>query len=42
MSTPQDNPQGYEASSVVKAAKNLHGKLLLLHGEMDDNVHDLS
>jgi dipeptidyl-peptidase 4 len=39
MSTPQENPQGYDASSVVKAAKNLHGKLLLLHGEMDDNVH---
>lgn len=39
MSTPQDNPQGYDASSVVKAAANLHGRLLLLHGEMDDNVH---
>ncbi|MBO0698155.1 MAG: DPP IV N-terminal domain-containing protein [Zavarzinella sp.] len=39
MGTPQDNPQGYDASSVVKAAKNLHGRLLLLHGEMDDNVH---
>jgi dipeptidyl aminopeptidase/acylaminoacyl peptidase len=39
MSTPQENPQGYDASSVVKAAKNLHGRLLLLHGEMDDNVH---
>jgi dipeptidyl-peptidase 4 len=39
MGTPQDNPQGYDDSSVVKAAKNLHGRLLLLHGEMDDNVH---
>lgn len=39
MSTPQENPHGYDASSVVKAAKNLHGRLLLLHGEMDDNVH---
>jgi dipeptidyl-peptidase-4 len=39
MSTPQENPQGYDATSVVKAAKNLHGRLLLLHGEMDDNVH---
>ena len=39
MSTPQENPQGYDASSAVKAAKNLHGRLLLLHGEMDDNVH---
>jgi dipeptidyl-peptidase-4 len=39
MSTPKDNPKGYEASSVVKAAKNLHGKLLIAHGMMDDNVH---
>jgi dipeptidyl-peptidase 4 len=39
MGAPKDNPKGYEASSVVKAAKNLHGKLLIAHGMMDDNVH---
>lgn len=39
MTTPEENPKGYEASSVIAAAKNLHGKLLLLHGMMDDNVH---
>src|SRR5918912_2622133 len=39
MNTPQENPEGYEKTSVVKAAKDLHGKLLLLHGIMDDNVH---
>jgi dipeptidyl-peptidase-4 len=39
MLTPQNNPQGYESSSVVKAAKNLSGRLLLIHGAMDDNVH---
>jgi dipeptidyl aminopeptidase/acylaminoacyl peptidase len=39
MSTPQENPEGYKVSSVVEAAKNLHGKLLLLHGMIDDNVH---
>lgn len=39
MSTPEDNPKGYEASSVLAGAKNLHGKLLLMHGMMDDNVH---
>jgi dipeptidyl-peptidase-4 len=39
MNTPQENPDGYAATSVVKAAKNLHGKLLLHHGVMDDNVH---
>ena len=38
MLTPQENPQGYEASSVVAAAGKLHGKLLILHGLMDDNV----
>ncbi len=39
MMTPQNNPDGYERSSVLKAAKNLHGRLLLIHGAMDDNVH---
>jgi len=39
MQVPQENPDGYEKTSVVKAAKNLHGKLLLMHGIMDDNVH---
>ena len=31
--------RGYEATSVVKAASKLHGKLLIVHGIMDDNVH---
>lgn len=39
MSTPQDNPEGYLKSSVVEAAEQLHGKLLILHGLKDDNVH---
>ena len=39
MATPQNNPEGYEKSSVVKAAANLHGKVLLIHGAADDNVH---
>ena len=39
MDTPQNNPDGYEKTSVVKAAKNLHGKLLIIHGATDDNVH---
>src|SRR5207237_1759155 len=39
MLTPKENPEGYDKGSVVKAAGNLHGKLLLLHGMMDDNVH---
>ncbi|MEM7314575.1 MAG: prolyl oligopeptidase family serine peptidase, partial [Planctomycetota bacterium] len=39
MDTPQENPDGYDLSSVVKAAGNLHGRLLVCHGAMDDNVH---
>lgn len=39
MSTPQLNRDGYERSSVVAAAAKLKGRLLLLHGLMDDNVH---
>jgi dipeptidyl-peptidase-4 len=39
MDTPQNNPAGYEKTSVVKAAENLHGKLLIIHGATDDNVH---
>jgi dipeptidyl aminopeptidase/acylaminoacyl peptidase len=39
MNTPQENPEGYDLTSVVKAAGNLHGKLLIAHGIMDDNVH---
>jgi dipeptidyl-peptidase 4 len=39
MATPQNNPEGYEKSSVVKAANNFTGKMLLIHGAIDDNVH---
>ena len=39
MDTPQANPEGYKTSSVDLAAKDLHGKLLIMHGTSDDNVH---
>ncbi|MDP1832584.1 MAG: DPP IV N-terminal domain-containing protein [Geothrix sp.] len=39
MGLPSDNKAGYESSSVLKAAGNLSGRLLLLHGTLDDNVH---
>jgi dipeptidyl-peptidase-4 len=39
MAMPQNNPEGYKKSSVIAAAKDLHGKLLIIHGTIDDNVH---
>jgi dipeptidyl-peptidase 4 len=35
---PQDNAAGYAASSVLPYAKDLKGKLLVMHGLADDNV----
>ncbi|HVF46516.1 MAG TPA: prolyl oligopeptidase family serine peptidase, partial [Pyrinomonadaceae bacterium] len=39
MMTPQNNREGYDRNSILKAAKDLSGRLLLIHGVMDDNVH---
>ncbi len=39
MKTPQENPDGYTNTSILRHAKNLHGRLLLVHGSYDDNVH---
>jgi dipeptidyl-peptidase-4 len=39
MRLPSDNPEGYRQTSVIEAAGQLHGHLLLTHGTMDDNVH---
>lgn len=36
---PQDNPEGYESGSVMAHVDNLEGKLLLIHGLIDENVH---
>jgi len=38
MDTPQDNADGYEASSVFPYLDNLEDPLLLMHGMADDNV----
>lgn len=38
MGTPQDNPDGYEASSVFPYLDNLTTPLMLMHGMADDNV----
>lgn len=39
MKMPQNNPEGYAATAPARAASRLHGKMLLLHGLTDDNVH---
>ena len=39
MKTAETNPEGYEWTSFVKRAKDLPGRLLLIFGSYDDNVH---
>jgi dipeptidyl-peptidase-4 len=39
MGTPESNPDGYVLSSVLHHVENIAGKLLLVHGLIDENVH---
>ena len=39
MRTPKENGEGYNASSAINRVDQLQGKLLLIHGSADDNVH---
>jgi dipeptidyl-peptidase 4 len=39
MDTPAENPEGYKKSSVLTYVDNYKGKLQIVHGTMDDNVH---
>jgi dipeptidyl-peptidase-4 len=39
MGTPQSNPDGYERSSVLAHVAGIRGKLLIIHGLIDENVH---
>ncbi len=39
MALPKDNKAGYDATSVVKRAKDTQSSILILHGLMDENVH---
>lgn len=39
MGTPQSNPDGYEASSVLTHAGDITGQLMIVHGLIDENVH---
>lgn len=39
MGLPQDNAKGYDEYSPTENVEKLRGKLLLVHGTADDNVH---
>ena len=39
MRTPKENEEGYESNSPINHANQLKGKLLIIHGTADDNVH---
>jgi dipeptidyl-peptidase-4 len=39
MRTPADNPLGYDDNSPLRKAGQLSGRLFLIHGTGDDNVH---
>jgi dipeptidyl-peptidase-4 len=39
MTTPQENPTGYDQNSPMSHVDKLKGKYLLIHGSADDNVH---
>jgi dipeptidyl-peptidase-4 len=39
MRTPQENPEGYDDNSPINHVDKIKGKLLLIHGTADDNVH---
>ncbi|MEW6456607.1 MAG: S9 family peptidase [Acidobacteriota bacterium] len=39
MGQPKNNPEGYEKSAPINHADKLKGKLLIIHGTLDDNVH---
>ncbi|MFK5857260.1 MAG: DPP IV N-terminal domain-containing protein [Bacteroidota bacterium] len=38
MDTPQENPEGYENSNLLKKVDKLEGKLLIIHGTKDPTV----
>jgi dipeptidyl-peptidase-4 len=39
MGLPEDNAEGYRNGSPITFAKDLRGRLLIVHGTGDDNVH---
>src|SRR5437870_1812791 len=39
LNTPRDNPDGYRRSSPLSHIDQLRGRLLVVHGMIDENVH---
>ncbi len=39
MGIPEQNAAGYKAGSAINFAEGLKGRLLIVHGSGDDNVH---
>jgi dipeptidyl-peptidase-4 len=39
MKTERENRDGFDQVSLVRSAKNLSGRLMIVHGTYDDNVH---
>ncbi|SHF66132.1 dipeptidyl-peptidase IV Serine peptidase. MEROPS family S09B [Mariniphaga anaerophila] len=39
MRTPRENPEGYDDNSPLTHAADIEGRLLIIHGSADDNVH---
>ncbi len=38
MDTPEENPEGYKNANMLNYAENLKGKLMLIHGDIDNTV----
>lgn len=38
MDTPQENPEGYKKTSLIGRAKDLKGRMLIIHGAIDPTV----
>jgi dipeptidyl-peptidase-4 len=39
MRTPEENKEGYDENAPLSHAGNIKGRLLIIHGSADDNVH---
>jgi dipeptidyl-peptidase-4 len=39
MTTPEENPTGYDDNSPINHVDKLKGKYMIIHGTADDNVH---